>query len=40
MPGPTARRTCQRDAGYVIPAALGTYVPCAYPDPHGSEGNT
>ncbi|WP_406727914.1 RRQRL motif-containing zinc-binding protein [Streptomyces sp. GD-15H] len=31
-----ARRTCpvcRRDAGYVIPAALGTCVPCAYPDP-------
>ncbi|MFH9661661.1 RRQRL motif-containing zinc-binding protein [Streptomyces sp. NPDC017248] len=30
-----ARRTCpecQRDAGYVIPAALGTCVPCAFPD--------
>lgn len=37
-----ARRTCpacQRDAGYVIPVSLGTCVPCAYPDPHGSEGN-
>ncbi|MGW3354126.1 RRQRL motif-containing zinc-binding protein [Streptomyces bungoensis] len=31
-----ARRTCpacRRDAGYVIPAALGTCVPCAYPEP-------
>jgi len=31
-----ARRTCpacRRDAGYVIPAALGMCVPCAYPDP-------
>jgi hypothetical protein len=31
----TARRTCpecQRDAGYVIPASLGTCVPCAYPE--------
>ncbi|MGQ5649485.1 RRQRL motif-containing zinc-binding protein [Streptomyces sp. EKR5.2] len=30
-----ARRTCpacRRDAGYVIPAHLGTCVPCAYPD--------
>ncbi|MFG2130665.1 RRQRL motif-containing zinc-binding protein [Streptomyces sp. NPDC048751] len=30
-----ARRTCPQcrtDAGYVIPAALGTCVPCAYPD--------
>lgn len=30
-----ARRTCpqcRRDAGYVIPAALGTCVSCAYPD--------
>ncbi|MFJ7102163.1 RRQRL motif-containing zinc-binding protein [Streptomyces albogriseolus] len=38
-----ARRTCpscRRDAGYVIPAALGCCVPCAYPDPHGSEGST
>ncbi|QEV07801.1 RRQRL motif-containing zinc-binding protein [Streptomyces prasinus] len=28
---------CRRDAGYVIPAALGTCVPCAYPerDTHG-----
>lgn len=35
-----ARRTCpdcRRDAGYVIPAALGTCVPCAYPD-DASEG--
>ncbi|MFL3865933.1 hypothetical protein LT966_04790 [Streptomyces griseobrunneus] len=23
---------CRRDAGYVIPASLGTCVPCAYPD--------
>ncbi|MYW14597.1 hypothetical protein GT039_03070 [Streptomyces sp. SID2955] len=31
----TARRTCpecHRDAGYVIPAALGMCTPCAYPD--------
>ncbi|WP_406372811.1 hypothetical protein OG788_21525 [Streptomyces sp. NBC_00647] len=30
-----ARRTCpscRRDAGYVIPASLGTCAPCAYPD--------
>ncbi|MGW0968750.1 RRQRL motif-containing zinc-binding protein [Streptomyces sp. NPDC002516] len=30
-----ARRTCpscRRDAGYVIPASLGTCVTCAYPD--------
>ncbi|MFD4631707.1 RRQRL motif-containing zinc-binding protein [Streptomyces sp. NPDC058284] len=30
-----ARRTCPQcrtDAGYVIPAALGACVPCAYPD--------
>ncbi|KOV97608.1 RRQRL motif-containing zinc-binding protein [Streptomyces sp. NRRL B-3648] len=30
-----ARRTCpacRRDAGYVIPAALGMCTPCAYPD--------
>lgn len=30
-----ARRTCPQcrtDAGYVIPAALGVCVPCAYPD--------
>ncbi|MFE0846490.1 RRQRL motif-containing zinc-binding protein [Streptomyces rochei] len=30
-----ARRTCPQcrgDAGYVIPAELGTCVPCAYPD--------
>ncbi|MFD9493647.1 RRQRL motif-containing zinc-binding protein [Streptomyces sp. NPDC060005] len=30
-----ARRTCpecRRDAGYVIPTALGTCVTCAYPD--------
>jgi hypothetical protein len=30
-----ARRTCPQchnDAGYVIPAALGMCVPCAYPD--------
>lgn len=30
-----ARRTCPQcgtDAGYVIPAVLGTCVPCAYPD--------
>ncbi|WP_405796691.1 RRQRL motif-containing zinc-binding protein [Streptomyces longwoodensis] len=28
---------CRRDAGYVIPASLGTCVPCAYPEgsPHG-----
>ncbi|ALV34171.1 RRQRL motif-containing zinc-binding protein [Streptomyces sp. CdTB01] len=39
----SARRTCpacRRDAGYVIPAALGTCTPCAYPDPDSSEGNT
>ncbi|WP_225629173.1 RRQRL motif-containing zinc-binding protein [Streptomyces werraensis] len=39
----TARRlcpSCRRDAGYVIPAALGVCVPCAYPDPRGSEGST
>ncbi|MGW2772969.1 RRQRL motif-containing zinc-binding protein [Streptomyces olivaceoviridis] len=31
----TARRTCPqcgRDAGYVIPAALGMCTPCAFPD--------
>ncbi len=31
-----ARRICPQchtDAGYVIPAALGTCVPCAYPTP-------
>jgi hypothetical protein len=31
----TARRTCptcRLDAGYVIPASLGTCVTCAYPD--------
>ncbi|GAA4793895.1 hypothetical protein GCM10023329_52990 [Streptomyces sanyensis] len=28
---------CRRDAGYVIPASLGTCTPCAYPDPAGSE---
>ncbi|MCT9005438.1 RRQRL motif-containing zinc-binding protein [Streptomyces rhizosphaerihabitans] len=30
-----ARRTCPQcrtDAGYVIPASLGTCVPCAYPE--------
>ncbi|WP_328399645.1 hypothetical protein OHS70_22040 [Streptomyces sp. NBC_00390] len=30
-----ARRTCSAcglDAGYVIPASLGTCVPCAYPE--------
>ncbi|WP_406727837.1 RRQRL motif-containing zinc-binding protein [Streptomyces sp. GD-15H] len=27
---------CRRDAGYVIPAALGTCVPCAYPGPADS----
>ncbi|MFJ3775151.1 RRQRL motif-containing zinc-binding protein [Streptomyces sp. NPDC090075] len=35
-----ARRTCpacRRDAGYVIPTALGMCVPCAYPGPHGYE---
>ncbi|MER6747381.1 RRQRL motif-containing zinc-binding protein [Streptomyces fungicidicus] len=32
--------TCRRDAGYVIPAALGTCVPCADPDPNGSDGST
>ncbi|CAL9465113.1 RRQRL motif-containing zinc-binding protein [Streptomyces sp. enrichment culture] len=39
-----ARRTCpscRRDARYVIPAALGTCVPCAYPSPdEGPEGST
>ncbi|GCD36044.1 hypothetical protein OEIGOIKO_03797 [Streptomyces chrestomyceticus JCM 4735] len=38
-----ARRTCpgcRRDAGYVIPTSLGTCVPCADPDPHGSDGST
>ncbi|WP_346153364.1 RRQRL motif-containing zinc-binding protein [Streptomyces labedae] len=38
-----ARRTCpvcRRDAGYVIPTSLGTCVPCADTDPHGSEGST
>ncbi|MFD7668078.1 RRQRL motif-containing zinc-binding protein [Streptomyces sp. NPDC059788] len=38
-----ARRTCpgcRRDAGYVIPASLGTCVPCADPGPHGSDGST
>ncbi|MCX4478703.1 hypothetical protein OOK44_20000 [Streptomyces cellulosae] len=39
-----ARRTCpacRRDAGYVIPAALGCCVPCAYPSPYeGPEGST
>ncbi|MET8023811.1 RRQRL motif-containing zinc-binding protein [Streptomyces avermitilis] len=38
-----ARRICPecgRDAGYVIPTSLGACVPCAYPDPDGSEGNT
>ncbi|MGW7199736.1 RRQRL motif-containing zinc-binding protein [Streptomyces chryseus] len=24
---------CRTDAGYVMPASLGTCVPCAYPDP-------
>ncbi|MDK1477053.1 RRQRL motif-containing zinc-binding protein [Streptomyces sp. 549] len=31
----TARRTCPdcgRDAGYTIPASLGSCVPCAYPE--------
>ncbi|MGV9645562.1 RRQRL motif-containing zinc-binding protein [Streptomyces sp. NPDC003514] len=28
---------CRRDAGYVIPASLGTCTPCAFPDPDGSE---
>ncbi|WTO35909.1 hypothetical protein OG399_16680 [Streptomyces achromogenes] len=31
----TARRTCPecgRDAGYVIPVALGMCTPCAFPD--------
>ncbi|WP_369252525.1 RRQRL motif-containing zinc-binding protein [Streptomyces sp. R41] len=30
-----ARRTCpacRRDAGYVIPASLGSCAPCAFPD--------
>ncbi|MFF6977390.1 RRQRL motif-containing zinc-binding protein [Streptomyces sp. NPDC008343] len=30
---------CRCDAGYVIPTSLGTCTPCAYPDPHGSEGS-
>ncbi|WP_369224623.1 RRQRL motif-containing zinc-binding protein [Streptomyces sp. R39] len=30
--------SCRRDAGYVIPAALGMCVPCAYPDPQPVEG--
>ncbi|KMS70261.1 hypothetical protein ACZ91_66190 [Streptomyces regensis] len=35
----TARRTCpkcRRDAGYVIPAALGMCTPCAFPDDQAS----
>ncbi|MEU7591726.1 RRQRL motif-containing zinc-binding protein [Streptomyces sp. NPDC039022] len=38
-----ARRTCpgcRRDAGYVIPTSLGTCVPCADPDPYGSDGSS
>ncbi|MFI1838211.1 RRQRL motif-containing zinc-binding protein [Streptomyces olivaceoviridis] len=34
-----ARRTCpecRRDAGYVIPAALGMCTPCAFPDDQAS----
>ncbi|MEV7993243.1 RRQRL motif-containing zinc-binding protein [Streptomyces sp. NPDC086077] len=31
--------SCRRDAGYVIPVSLGICVPCAYPDPNGSEGS-
>ena len=31
--------SCRRDAGYVIPAALGTCVPCADPGPNGSDGS-
>ncbi|MFJ7116727.1 RRQRL motif-containing zinc-binding protein [Streptomyces albogriseolus] len=31
---------CRRDAGYVIPTSLGTCVPCADTDPHGSDGST
>ncbi|MFH9062237.1 RRQRL motif-containing zinc-binding protein [Streptomyces coeruleorubidus] len=27
---------CRTDAGYVIPASLGTCVPCTYPDPADS----
>ncbi|CAL9499311.1 hypothetical protein SUDANB58_03416 [Streptomyces sp. enrichment culture] len=27
-----ARRTCQRNAGYVIPPSLGMCTPCAFPD--------
>ncbi|MFE1942980.1 RRQRL motif-containing zinc-binding protein [Streptomyces massasporeus] len=27
---------CRRDAGYVIPASLGSCVPCAYPTPADS----
>ncbi|MBC9726205.1 RRQRL motif-containing zinc-binding protein [Streptomyces sp. TRM68367] len=36
-----ARRLCPvcgTDAGYVIPASLGTCVPCAYPDPPTLQG--
>ena len=32
--------SCRRDAGYVIPTALGTCVPCAYPGPNGPDGST
>ncbi|BBC37040.1 uncharacterized protein SGFS_083340 [Streptomyces graminofaciens] len=35
-----ARRTCPEcriTYSYCIPTSLGTCVPCAYPDPHGSE---
>ncbi|MDX2827443.1 hypothetical protein PV416_41900 [Streptomyces ipomoeae] len=38
-----ARRTCPKCQGiysYCIPASLGMCVPCAYPDPYGSEGST
>ncbi|MFJ7340602.1 RRQRL motif-containing zinc-binding protein [Streptomyces sp. NPDC101110] len=31
---------CSRDAGYVVPASLGTCVPCAYPDPADSPRST
>ncbi|MFC8140319.1 RRQRL motif-containing zinc-binding protein [Streptomyces paradoxus] len=32
----TARRTCRRDAGYVIPASLGMCAPCAYPEQYAA----
>ncbi|MFF9117264.1 RRQRL motif-containing zinc-binding protein [Streptomyces massasporeus] len=31
---------CRTDAGYVIPASLGTCVPCAYPTPADSARST